>query len=76
MLDKDARSWDRYIKTEADLSDEFVMRAVNGLQNPALCDRHWLDSSMALALNLYRYENEVKNIVDKAINGYGKAILS
>lgn len=84
MLDKDARSWDPYIKAEADLKNLMTsLRAVNELQNPALRERHWLelkrltkiqlkmDSSMTLddllALNLYRYEDEVKNIVDKAV---------
>lgn len=59
------------------------LRAVNELQNPALRERHWvelkrltsieirMDSSMTLdellALNLYRYEDDVKNIVDKAV---------
>lgn len=83
LLDKEARSWDPYITTEADLKNLMTsLRAVNELQNPALRQRHWLelkrltkieikmDSSMTLdellALNLYRYEDDVKNIVDKA----------
>lgn len=59
------------------------LRAVTELQNPALRDRHWfdlkkitnieikIDSSTTLAnlldLNLYRYEEDVKNIVDKSV---------
>lgn len=84
LLDKDVRSWDPYIKAEADLKNLMTsLRAVNELQNPALRERHWLelkrltkiqikmDSSMTLddllALNLYQYEDDVKNTVDKAV---------
>ena len=59
------------------------LRAVGELQNPAIRDRHWQqlvtatrvtfmmseDTSLAdlLSLNLHNFEDEVHNIVDKAI---------
>ncbi|CAG9859865.1 unnamed protein product [Phyllotreta striolata] len=59
------------------------LRAVTELQNPAIRERHWLqlmqttkvrfvmtdDTTLAdlLSLNLHRYEEEVKAIVDKAV---------
>uniref|UniRef100_S4RSK5 Dynein heavy chain linker domain-containing protein n=1 Tax=Petromyzon marinus TaxID=7757 RepID=S4RSK5_PETMA len=59
------------------------LRAVTELQNPAIRDRHWLqlmgalqvtlemcdDTTLAelLALQLHRVEEEVKNVVDKAV---------
>ena len=59
------------------------LRAVTELQNPAIRDRHWQELMHAtgvvftmdenttfadlLALNLHKYEDEVKNIVDKAV---------
>ncbi|XP_075982942.1 dynein beta chain, ciliary-like [Anticarsia gemmatalis] len=59
------------------------LRAVTDLQNPAIKDRHWLELMMAtkvkfhidddttladlLALNLHKYEEEVKTIVDKSV---------
>ncbi len=59
------------------------LRAVGELQNPAIRDRHWQqlvaatrvsfvmseDTSLAdlLGLNLHNFEDEVHNIVDKAI---------
>lgn len=59
------------------------LRAVGELQNPAIRDRHWqqlmqatnvrfvMDETTTLAdlllLNLHSYEDEVKNIVDKAV---------
>lgn len=59
------------------------LRAVTELQNSAIRDRHWqelmhatgvvftMDESTTfadlLALNLHKYEDEVKNIVDKAV---------
>ncbi len=59
------------------------LRAVTELQNPAIRDRHWEELMQAtgvtfkmdnqttfadlLALNLHKYEDEVKTIVDKAV---------
>ncbi|XP_071813348.1 dynein beta chain, ciliary-like isoform X2 [Apostichopus japonicus] len=59
------------------------LRAVSELQNPAIRDRHWQqlmqatsvrfvmdeDTTLAdlLALNLHEFEDEVRNIVDKAV---------
>ncbi|KAJ8925640.1 hypothetical protein NQ315_009485 [Exocentrus adspersus] len=59
------------------------LRAVTELQNPAIRERHWTQLMQAtkvrfvmsddttlsdlLALNLHEYEDEVKNIVDKAV---------
>ncbi|CAF0714705.1 unnamed protein product [Brachionus calyciflorus] len=59
------------------------LRAVTELQNPAIRDRHWQELMQAtgvrftmddsttfsdlLALNLHKFEDEVKNIVDKAV---------
>ncbi|GFN78401.1 dynein heavy chain 9, axonemal, partial [Plakobranchus ocellatus] len=59
------------------------LRAVSELQNPAIRDRHWqqlmaatkvkfvMDENTTLAdllnLNLHNYEEEVRNIVDKAV---------
>jgi dynein heavy chain, axonemal len=59
------------------------LRAVTELQNPAIRGRHWQELMQAtgvqftmdesttfadlLALNLHKYEDEVKNIVDKAV---------
>ncbi|KAL0819776.1 hypothetical protein ABMA28_007817 [Loxostege sticticalis] len=59
------------------------LRAVTDLQNPAIKDRHWVELMMAtkvkfhidddttladlLALNLHKYEEEVKTIVDKSV---------
>ncbi|XP_013170954.1 PREDICTED: dynein beta chain, ciliary-like [Papilio xuthus] len=59
------------------------LRAVTELQNPAIKDRHWIELMMAtkvkfhidddttladlLALNLHKYEEEVKTIVDKSV---------
>ena len=58
------------------------LRAVGELQNPAIRDRHWEQLMQAtqvkffmsdettladlLALNLHKFEDEVRNIVDKA----------
>lgn len=63
------------------------LRAVTELQNPAIRDRHWQELMQAtgvrftmddrttfadlLALNLHKYEDEVKNIVDKAVKESG-----
>ncbi|XP_039757462.1 dynein beta chain, ciliary-like [Pararge aegeria] len=59
------------------------LRAVTDLQNPAIKDRHWVELMMAtkvkfnitddttladlLALNLHKFEEEVKTIVDKSV---------
>ena len=59
------------------------LRAVTELQNPAIRDRHWQELMKAtgvkftmdegttfsdlLALNLHKFEDEVKSIVDKAV---------
>ena len=59
------------------------LRAVTELQNPAIRDRHWIELMQAtgvqirmdanttfadfLALNLHKFEDEVKGIVDKAV---------
>ncbi|KAB1266021.1 Dynein heavy chain 17; axonemal [Camelus dromedarius] len=63
------------------------LRAVSELQNPAIRDRHWQQLMQAtqvkfkmseettladlLQLNLHRYEDEVRNIVDKAVKESG-----
>nr|XP_031541762.1 dynein heavy chain 17, axonemal [Vicugna pacos] len=63
------------------------LRAVSELQNPATRDRHWQQLMQAtqvkfemseettladlLRLNLHRYEDEVRNIVDKAVKESG-----
>nr|KAF6455667.1 dynein axonemal heavy chain 17 [Rousettus aegyptiacus] len=63
------------------------LRAVSELQNPAIRDRHWQqlmqatqvkfkmsdDTTLAdlLQLNLHKYEDEVRNIVDKAVKESG-----
>ncbi|XP_015211854.2 dynein axonemal heavy chain 17 [Lepisosteus oculatus] len=63
------------------------LRAVGDLQNPAIRDRHWLQLMMAtkvkfvmsdkttfedlLKLNLHNFEDEVRNIVDKAVKESG-----
>ncbi|NXT54658.1 DYH17 protein, partial [Pluvianellus socialis] len=63
------------------------LRAVNELQNPAIRDRHWQelmqatkvnftmseDTTLAdlLQLNLHRFEDEVRGIVDKALKESG-----
>uniref|UniRef100_G3TNR2 Dynein axonemal heavy chain 17 n=1 Tax=Loxodonta africana TaxID=9785 RepID=G3TNR2_LOXAF len=63
------------------------LRAVSELQNPAIRDRHWQQLMMAtqvkfdmsdettladlLQLNLHKYEDEVRNIVDKAVKESG-----
>ncbi|XP_040604010.1 dynein heavy chain 17, axonemal [Mesocricetus auratus] len=63
------------------------LRAVSELQNPAIRDRHWqqlmqatqvrfeMSSETTLAdllqLNLHKYEDEVRNIVDKAVKESG-----
>ncbi|KAM6297472.1 dynein axonemal heavy chain 17 [Aegotheles albertisi] len=63
------------------------LRAVNELQNPAIRDRHWQelmqatqvkftmseDTTLAdlLQLNLHNFEDEVRDIVDKAIKELG-----
>uniref|UniRef100_A0A8C2LLZ8 Dynein axonemal heavy chain 17 n=1 Tax=Cricetulus griseus TaxID=10029 RepID=A0A8C2LLZ8_CRIGR len=69
------------------------LRAVSELQNPAIRDRHWQQLMQAtqvkfemseettladlLQLNLHKYEDEVRNIVDKAVkeSGMEKVIL-
>uniref|UniRef100_A0A4X1UP38 Dynein axonemal heavy chain 17 n=1 Tax=Sus scrofa TaxID=9823 RepID=A0A4X1UP38_PIG len=64
-----------------------ALRAVSELQNPAIRDRHWQQLMQAtqvkfemsdettladlLQLNLHRYEDEVRNIVDKAVKESG-----
>ncbi|ELW68256.1 Dynein heavy chain 17, axonemal [Tupaia chinensis] len=63
------------------------LRAVSELQNPAIRDRHWQQLMQAtqvkfemseettladlLQLNLHQYEDEVRNIVDKAVKESG-----
>ncbi|XP_037666336.1 dynein heavy chain 17, axonemal [Choloepus didactylus] len=63
------------------------LRAVSELQNPAIRDRHWQQLMVAtqvkfemsdettladlLLLNLHKYEDEVRNIVDKAVKESG-----
>ncbi|XP_075415820.1 dynein axonemal heavy chain 17 [Tenrec ecaudatus] len=63
------------------------LRAVSELQNPAIRDRHWQQLMTAaqvkfemsdnttladlLQLNLHKYEDEVRNIVDKAVKESG-----
>ncbi|XP_066237508.1 dynein axonemal heavy chain 17 isoform X2 [Saccopteryx leptura] len=63
------------------------LRAVSELQNPAIRDRHWQQLMQAtqvkfemsenttlaelLQLNLHKYEDEVRNIVDKAVKESG-----
>ncbi|XP_036766314.2 dynein axonemal heavy chain 17 [Manis pentadactyla] len=63
------------------------LRAVSELQNPAIRDRHWQQLMQAtqvkfemsdattladlLRLNLHEYEDEVRNIVDKAVKESG-----
>uniref|UniRef100_A0A8C8WRI9 Dynein axonemal heavy chain 17 n=1 Tax=Panthera leo TaxID=9689 RepID=A0A8C8WRI9_PANLE len=63
------------------------LRAVSELQNPAIRDRHWHQLMQAtqvkfemsdettladlLQLNLHKYEDEVRNIVDKAVKESG-----
>ncbi|XP_036920260.1 dynein heavy chain 17, axonemal [Sturnira hondurensis] len=63
------------------------LRAVSELQNPAIRDRHWQqlmqatqvkfqmseDTTLAdlLQLNLHKFEDEVRNIVDKAVKESG-----
>uniref|UniRef100_A0A673VKH9 Dynein axonemal heavy chain 17 n=1 Tax=Suricata suricatta TaxID=37032 RepID=A0A673VKH9_SURSU len=63
------------------------LRAVGELQNPAIRDRHWYQLMQAtqvkfemsdettladlLQLNLHKYEDEVRNIVDKAVKESG-----
>ncbi|XP_039332256.2 dynein axonemal heavy chain 17 [Saimiri boliviensis] len=63
------------------------LRAVSELQNPAIRDRHWQQLMQAtqvkfkmseettladlLQLNLHNYEDEVRNIVDKAVKESG-----
>uniref|UniRef100_A0A5F9CH25 Dynein axonemal heavy chain 17 n=1 Tax=Oryctolagus cuniculus TaxID=9986 RepID=A0A5F9CH25_RABIT len=63
------------------------LRAVSELQNPAIRDRHWQQLTQAtqvkfemsdqttladlLQLNLHKYEDEVRNIVDKAVKESG-----
>lgn len=63
------------------------LRAVADLQNPAIRDRHWAQLMQAtkvrfqmdegttladlLSLNLHKFEDEVKNIVDKAVKEMG-----
>ncbi|XP_006734337.1 dynein heavy chain 17, axonemal [Leptonychotes weddellii] len=63
------------------------LRAVSELQNPAVRDRHWQQLMQAtqvkfemsdettladlLQLNLHKYEDEVRNIVDKAVKESG-----
>ncbi|XP_006886407.1 PREDICTED: dynein heavy chain 17, axonemal [Elephantulus edwardii] len=63
------------------------LRAVSELQNPAIRDRHWQQLMVAthvkfqmsdettladlLQLNLHKYEDEVRNIVDKAVKESG-----
>ena len=67
------------------------MRAVADLQNPAIRDRHWAQLMQAtkvrfsmdegttladlLSLNLHKFEDEVKNIVDKAVKEMGMHVL-
>ncbi|XP_016061753.1 PREDICTED: dynein heavy chain 17, axonemal [Miniopterus natalensis] len=69
------------------------LRAVSELQNPAIRDRHWQqlmqatqvkfemseDTTLAdlLQLNLHKFEDEVRNIVDKAVkeSGMEKALM-
>ncbi len=63
------------------------LRAVAELQNPAIRDRHWAQLMQAtnvkfemndqttladlLSLNLHKFEDEVKTIVDKAVKEMG-----
>ncbi|XP_077689901.1 dynein axonemal heavy chain 17 [Eretmochelys imbricata] len=63
------------------------LRAVNDLQNPAIRDRHWHELMQAtkvnfimsdettladlLQLNLHKFEDEVRSIVDKAVKESG-----
>lgn len=67
------------------------LRAVADLQNPAIRDRHWaqlmqatkvrfqMDEGTSLAdllsLNLHKFEDEVKNIVDKAVKEMGMVYI-
>ncbi|KAK6632535.1 hypothetical protein RUM43_013303 [Polyplax serrata] len=47
-LDKDVRTWNVYMTTEANLKNMMTsLRAVTELQNPAIRDRHWIQLMQA-----------------------------
>uniref|UniRef100_A0A8C3EQ44 Dynein axonemal heavy chain 17 n=1 Tax=Corvus moneduloides TaxID=1196302 RepID=A0A8C3EQ44_CORMO len=86
-LDKEVKSWDAFTGLESSMKNMMTsLRAVSELQNPAIRDRHWQelvqttkvlpsppDTTLAdlLQLNLHKFEEEVRGIVDKATKEAG-----
>uniref|UniRef100_A0A8D2LWB0 Dynein axonemal heavy chain 11 n=1 Tax=Varanus komodoensis TaxID=61221 RepID=A0A8D2LWB0_VARKO len=84
-LDKDVRSWNVYTNLEIRIKNLLTsLRVVTELQNPAMRDRHWHQMMNAigvsiflttladlLALKLHNVEDDVHNIVDKAVKELG-----
>uniref|UniRef100_A0A8D3CJW0 Dynein axonemal heavy chain 11 n=1 Tax=Scophthalmus maximus TaxID=52904 RepID=A0A8D3CJW0_SCOMX len=75
-LDKEARVWDVYSGLDLYVKNLLTsLRAVSHLQNLAIRERHWMDITVTdsttledlLALQLHLIEDEVRNIVDKAV---------
>uniref|UniRef100_A0A8C0VE51 Dynein axonemal heavy chain 17 n=1 Tax=Cyanistes caeruleus TaxID=156563 RepID=A0A8C0VE51_CYACU len=81
-LDKEVKSWDAFTGLDSSMKNMMTsLRAVSELQNPAIRDRHWQElvqttkvllsppnTTLAdlLQLNLHKFEEEVRGIVDKA----------
>uniref|UniRef100_A0A674GE64 Dynein axonemal heavy chain 17 n=1 Tax=Taeniopygia guttata TaxID=59729 RepID=A0A674GE64_TAEGU len=86
-LDKEVKSWDAFTGLDSSMKNMMTsLRAVSELQNPAIRDRHWQelvqttkvlpsppDTTLAdlLQLNLHKFEEEVRGIVDKATKESG-----
>uniref|UniRef100_A0A3B4YI13 Dynein axonemal heavy chain 11 n=1 Tax=Seriola lalandi dorsalis TaxID=1841481 RepID=A0A3B4YI13_SERLL len=75
-LDKEARAWDVYSGLDLYVKNLLAsLRAVIHLQNLAIRERHWMDITVTdsttledlLALQLHLFEDEVRDIVDKAV---------
>uniref|UniRef100_A0A803VV29 Dynein axonemal heavy chain 17 n=1 Tax=Ficedula albicollis TaxID=59894 RepID=A0A803VV29_FICAL len=77
-LDREVKSWDAFTGLDSSMKNMITsLRAVSELQNPAIRDRHWQElveftmsekTTLAdlLQLNLHKFEEEVRGIVDKA----------
>uniref|UniRef100_A0A8C5IYP6 Dynein axonemal heavy chain 17 n=1 Tax=Junco hyemalis TaxID=40217 RepID=A0A8C5IYP6_JUNHY len=85
-LDKDVKGWNAFTGLDSSVKNMMTsLRAVSELQNPAIRDRHWQElmhtveftmsdnTTLAdlLQLNLHKFEEEVRGIVDKATKEAG-----
>uniref|UniRef100_A0A8C9NDF6 Dynein axonemal heavy chain 17 n=1 Tax=Serinus canaria TaxID=9135 RepID=A0A8C9NDF6_SERCA len=85
-LDKEVKSWNAFTGLDSSMKNMITsLRAVSELQNPAIRDRHWQElvqtveftmsenTTLAdlLQLNLHKFEEEVRGIVDKATKEAG-----